>query len=76
MNKQENNLTDEEFKDFNNIITETLKTLIDYADNHNIDRDSFVKYFARIFGTMAEISTFSHYETLEDIQARNEVFEL
>ena len=38
-------LNDKEFKDFNDIVQNTLNSLIDCADKHNIDRDSFVKYF-------------------------------
>lgn len=54
-------LTDKEFKDFNEIVLNTLNSLIDCADKHNIDRDSFIKYFSAIFGTMAEVSTFTNY---------------
>ena len=54
-------LNDKEFKDFNEIVQNTLNLLIDCADKHNIDRDSFVKYFSAIFGTMAEVSTFTNY---------------
>lgn len=55
-------LTNEEFEDFNKIVQDTLNALIDCADRHNIDRNSFVKYFCAIFGTMAEVSTFEHYK--------------
>ena len=54
-------LNDKELKDFNDIVQNTLSSLIDCADKHNIDRDSFVKYFSAIFGTMAEVSTFANY---------------
>lgn len=54
-------LNDKEFKDFNEIVQNTLNSLIDCADKHNIDRDSFIKYFSAIFGTMAEVSTFTNY---------------
>ena len=54
-------LTDEEFEDFNVIVKETLNALIDCADKHNIDRDSFIKYICAVFGTMAEVSTFKNY---------------
>lgn len=54
-------LNDREFKDFNEIVQNTLNQLIDCADKHNIDRDSFVKYFSTIFSTMAEVSTFTYY---------------
>ena len=56
------NLTRDEFADFNGIVTETINKLIDCADKHNIDRDSFIKYFAAMFSTMAEITTFEHYK--------------
>ena len=55
------NLTDAEFKDFNEIVQTTLNSLIDCADKHNIDRDSLIKYFGVIFGTMADVSTFTNY---------------
>ena len=54
-------LNDKEFKNFNDIVQNTLNSLIDCADKHNIDRDSFVKYFSAIFGTMVEVSTFTNY---------------
>lgn len=56
-----NDLTEEEFKDVNKIIKESLNALIDCADKHNIDRDSLIKYFCSVFGAMAEISTFARY---------------
>ncbi len=55
------NLNKKEFDDLNKILMRTLKSLIKCADKHNIDRDSFIKYFCSVFGTMAEISTFEHY---------------
>lgn len=61
MTERESNLTEAELSDFNDIIAETIKRLVDCADKHNIDRDSFVRYFAAIFETMAEISTFGYY---------------
>ena len=54
-------LNDKEFKDFNEIVQNTLNALVDCADKHNIDRDSFIKYFSAIFGTMVEVSTFTNY---------------
>lgn len=56
-------LTDKEFDDFNVIIQSTIRQLVKCADKHNIDRDSFVRYFAKTFGVMAEISTFEHFDT-------------
>ena len=54
-------LNEKEFKDFNEIVQNTLNALVDCADKHNIDRDSFIKYFSSIFSTMAEVSTFTNY---------------
>ena len=54
-------LNDKELKDFNEIVQNTLNLLVDCADKHNIDRNSFVKYFSTTFGAMAEICTFTNY---------------
>lgn len=54
-------LSKAEFDDLNEIIKNTLNSLIDCADKHNIDRDSFIKYFCMVFSSMAEVSTFEHY---------------
>lgn len=62
MRKNEQGLTQEEFVGFNEIVQNTLNSLIDFADKHNIDRDSLIRYFSTMFGTMAEISTFEHYK--------------
>lgn len=59
-------LTDVEFEDFNEIVGETIGKLVECADKHNIDRDSFVRYFATMFVAMAEISTFEQYERVVD----------
>ena len=42
-----------------------LHDLIRITDEENYDRDSFVKASADMFATMAEISTFEHFQ-LED----------
>ena len=59
-------LTDVEFEDFNEIVGETIGKLVECADKHNIDRDSFVRYFATMFVAMAEISTFDQYGRVVD----------
>jgi hypothetical protein len=61
MDEHASGLTDVEFDDFNEIVGETINKLVECADKHNIDRDSFVRYFAKMFGVMAEISTFEQY---------------
>ena len=62
MAKKTEGLTDKEFADFNEIVQNTLNALIDCADKHNIDRNSLIQYFGKVFGIMAEISTFEHYK--------------
>lgn len=61
MEERASGLTDAEFDDFNDIVGKVIDMLLKCADKHNIDRDSFVRYFATMFGAMAEISTFEHY---------------
>lgn len=51
------------------ITTDLLHKLVKMADKHNVDRDNAVQYFASMFKTMAEISTFENYgkgETADD----------
>ena len=54
-----------EFEDLSKIITDTIRRLVECADKHNIDRDSLVMYFAKVFCTAAEVSTFKYFETEE-----------
>ena len=61
MGEHASGLTGAEFDDFNEIVGETIGKLVECADKHNIDRDSFVRYFATMFVAMSEISTFEHY---------------
>ena len=65
-------LNDKEFKDFNDIVQNTLNSLIACADKHNIDRDSFVKYFSAIFSAMAEVSTFTNYTRTPKERGKND----
>lgn len=58
-------LTDAEFADFGVIVAETISSLVKCADKHNIERDSFVRYFATMFNAMAEVSTFQNYTPKE-----------
>ena len=55
-------LNKDEFDDLNVIIKNTLNSLIECADNHNIDKNDFIRYFSSVFGTMAQISTFENYK--------------
>ena len=59
-------LTEEEFDDFNDIVGDTISALLKCADKHNIDRNSFMRYFASIFSTMCEISDFEKYEVKDN----------
>ena len=51
-------LTDEELGKVVEITKKTICTLIGFADKHNIDRDSFVKYFADVLSVMCKTGTF------------------
>lgn len=62
---KEADLTDKEYEDFNGIIHKTLNELVKCADKHNIDRDSFIRYFVSIFGAMVHLTTFSYYTPTE-----------
>lgn len=55
-------LNKSEVDDLNEIVKNTINSLVDCADKHNIDRDSFIQYFSFLFGTMIEVSTFEHYK--------------
>ena len=63
MAEHKSGLTDKEFDDFNRIVMDTIEALLDCADEHNIDRNSFLKYFANMFSAMVQISTFENYNT-------------
>lgn len=54
-------LTDKEFDIFNDIVGDVIESLIIFADNNNIDRDSLMKYFATMFSAMCEVATFENY---------------
>lgn len=57
-------MTDRELEEYNEIISHNLiPALIRFADNHNIDRDSMIKYTADMLEAMAELSTFSNYKS-------------
>ena len=36
--------------------------LVRFADEHNIDRDDLIDYFAQMFTALSEFATFSEYE--------------
>ena len=59
-------LTDEEFNEFRKIFTDTIITLADFADKHNIDRNDFIRYFGKMFNTTVSISSFYQFESQEE----------
>lgn len=54
-------LTDEELKDVAEIADMAVGALVKCADKHNIDRDSFVEYFAEMLLVMCEVATFRNF---------------
>ena len=54
-------LTQEEAEDFKAIVSLTIQKLLECADKHNFDRDSFMKYFADTFNAVCKVCTFSHF---------------
>jgi hypothetical protein len=61
MTEHASGLTDKEFDEFNDIVGDTIDRLLECADKNNIDRDSFVQYFATMFMAMSQVSTFKEY---------------
>ena len=59
----QNSITEEEFNEIKQIFTDTLDSLIECADRHNVDRDDFVRYFGHMFNTTVSISTFYQFES-------------
>ena len=59
-------LSDAEYQafvsDLTPIVLNTVHSLVELADKHNLDRDNVMGYFSTLFGTMAEISTFAGFE--------------
>lgn len=54
-------LSEEEFEGLRVIISETITSLVECADKHNIDRNDFVRYAALLFKTTADISSFYQF---------------
>lgn len=55
-------LSSEEYDKLNKIVKETLEQLLGCADEHDINRDWFVKFFACVFAEMARTATFENYK--------------
>lgn len=47
--------------DMSEIYPNVITQLVALADKHNVDRDDLVKYFAKMFSVMSEISTFVNW---------------
>lgn len=58
-------LTDKEFDEFRKIFTDTIVSLADFADRHNIDRNDFIRYFGKMFNTTVSIGSFYQFESQE-----------
>ena len=55
MNEEERNWMQE-------YIVSVADSLVRFADEHNIDRDDLIDYFAQMFTALSEFTTFSEYE--------------
>ena len=49
-------------EDFNAVVIDAINKLIEMADNHNVERDKLIRYFAFVFSKMANVITFETYE--------------
>lgn len=63
---EERVLTDQEFEEFRKIFSDTIINLADCADRHNLDRDGFIRYFAAMLKTTADISSFYQFESQKE----------
>lgn len=63
MSDKQSNLSDKEMEDLQSIVIDTLVSVCAMADNHNIDRDSMLKYFADMLTAFAEVTSIQNYET-------------
>ena len=56
-------MTDRELEEYSEFMSHNfIPNLIRFADKHNIDRDSLIKYTADMLEAMAELSTFRDYK--------------
>lgn len=58
----DNLLTDKEFEEMTELVISNIERAIAFADKHNIERDSLLKYFANLQLAMTEVSTFQNYK--------------
>lgn len=56
-------MTDRELEEYSEFMSHNfIPNLIRFADKHNVDRDSLIKYTADMLEAMAELSTFRDYK--------------
>lgn len=60
--------TDDEMKDFAEIVTKIISMVCVFADKHNFDRDNILKYLVEKLEIYAEVATIANYEDV----SRNE----
>lgn len=55
-------MTNEEIEGYCEFAKNILQEILEYADDHCIDRDSFFKAFLTEMSAIGEISTFKNYD--------------
>ena len=59
-------MTDRELEEYSEFMSHNfIPNLIRFADKHNVDRDSLIKYTADMLEAMAELSTFKDWRVQE-----------
>lgn len=53
--------------DMSEIYPDVINQLVALADKHNVNRDDLIKYFAKMFSVMSEISTFVNWGEGENV---------
>lgn len=51
--------------DLNDVIHDTLKSVIKLADKFNVDRDNAVQHFASVINAMSQIATFQNWKGVD-----------
>ena len=57
----DNLLTYKEFEEMTELVISNIERVIAFADKHNIERDSCLKYFENLQSAMTEVSSFENY---------------
>ena len=59
-------MTDRELEEYSEFMSHNfIPNLIRFADKHNVDRDSLIKYTADMLEAMAELGTFKDWRVQE-----------